>query len=55
MISPPSMIDVTTIDSDVPQSSIFMTESIETSQSLLVKYPELAVFKAVSANPFLAP
>ena len=48
-------MDVTVIDSSVPQSSILITESIETSQSLLVKYPELAVFKAVSASPFLAP
>ena len=55
MISPPSIIDVTTIDSLVPQSSIFITESIETSHNLLVKYPEFAVFNAVSANPFLAP
>ena len=49
------MIEVTVIESLVPQSSIFITESIETSQSLLVKYPEFAVFKAVSASPFLAP
>ena len=55
IISPPSIMDVTVIDSSVPQSSILITESIETSQSLLVKYPELAVFKAVSASPFLAP
>ena len=55
IISPPSIIDVTTIDSSVPQSSIFITESMETSHNLLVKYPEFAVFKAVSANPFLAP
>ena len=55
IISPPSIIEVTVIDSFVPQSSMFITESIETSHNLLVRYPELAVFKAVSANPFLAP
>ena len=49
------MIEVTVIDSVVPQSSMFITESIDTSHNLLVKYPELAVFKAVSARPFLAP
>ena len=43
------------MDSLVPQSSILITESIETSHSLLVKYPEFAVFSAVSASPFLAP
>ena len=32
-----------------------MVKSWATSQSLLVKYPELAVFNAVSAKPFLAP
>ena len=32
-----------------------IVKSWATSQSLLVKYPELAVFNAVSANPFLAP
>ena len=49
------MIEVTVIDSVVPQSSMFITESIDTSHNLLVKYPELAVFRAVSAKPFLAP
>ena len=29
--------------------------SCATSHNLRVKYPELAVFNAVSANPFLAP
>ena len=40
-----------------PQSqSFFVTiTSCETSQSLLVKYPEFAVLRAVSAKPFLAP
>ena len=37
IISPPSIIDVTTIDSSVPQSSILITESIDTSHNLLVK------------------
>ena len=55
MILPPSIIEVTVIDSEVPQSSILITESIETSHNLLVRYPEFAVFNAVSANPFLAP
>ena len=32
-----------------------MIKSCETSTSLLVKYPESAVLKAVSARPFLAP
>ena len=36
--------------------SFFVTvKSWATSHNLLVKYPELAVFKAVSAKPFLAP
>ena len=32
-----------------------IVKSWATSQSLLVKYPELAVFNAVSAKPFRAP
>ena len=55
IISPPSIIEVTVINSSVPQSSRLITESIDTSHSLLVRYPELAVFNAVSAKPFLAP
>ena len=55
IISPPSIIEVTVIDSVVPQSSMFITESIDTSHNLLVRYPELAVLRAVSAKPFLAP
>ena len=55
MISPPSIIDVTVMEFSVPQSSILITESIDTSHNLLVRYPELAVFNAVSASPFLAP
>ena len=54
-MSPPSTIDETTIDWSVPQSSSTTTESMATSQSLLVKYPELAVFRAVSAKPLRAP
>ena len=55
IISPPSTIDETIIDCSVPQSSSTTTESMATSHNLRVKYPELAVFKAVSARPFLAP
>ena len=55
MISPPSIIDVTVIESFVPQSSRTTTQSWDTSTNLRVKYPELAVFRAVSARPFLAP
>ena len=39
----------------MPQSSSIIITSWATSTSLLVRYPELAVFKAVSARPFLAP
>ena len=49
------MIASTVIPSSVPQSSDVMTTSCETSTSLLVKYPEFAVFRAVSARPFRAP
>ena len=41
--------------SEVLQSSSTIMQSCATSTSLLVKYPELAVFNAVSARPFLAP
>ena len=41
--------------SSVPQSSDVITTSCETSTSLLVKYPEFAVLRAVSARPFRAP
>ena len=37
------------------QSFFVIVRSWATSHNLLVKYPEFAVFKAVSANPFLAP
>ena len=39
----------------VPQSSSRMITSWETSTSLLVRYPESAVRKAVSDSAFLAP
>ena len=37
------------------QLTLVIVKSCATSHSLLVKYPELAVLSAVSANPFLAP
>ena len=51
----PSLISLTYNPSSVPQSSSLTITSCETSTSLLVRYPESAVFKAVSALPFLAP
>ena len=51
----PSLISATSIPSCVPQSCSLTIISCETSTSLLVKYPESAVLKAVSASPFLAP
>ena len=39
----------------VPQSSSVTTKSCPTSTRRRVKYPEFAVFNAVSAKPFLAP
>ena len=39
----------------VPQSSSVIIQSWATSTKRRVRYPELAVFKAVSANPFRAP
>ena len=57
IILPPSIISANVIESFdfAPQKSDVIDISWATSQSLLVKYPELAVFKAVSARPFLAP
>ena len=54
---PPSIISVSGIESFglAPQYVFVIAISCATSQSLLVKYPEFAVFKAVSASPFLAP
>ena len=56
IIFPPSNTSVSFIE---PHFAVHLEEvmvkSCATSQSLLVKYPELAVFNAVSASPFLAP
>ena len=49
------MIDLITIPLDVPQSSSLKTKSWATSTNLLVKYPEFAVLRAVSAKPLRAP
>ena len=46
---------VTSIPLSVPQSNSLTITSWDTSTSLLVKYPASAVFRAVSAKPFLAP
>ena len=51
----PSLISNISIPSVVPQSFSLTIMSWETSTNLLVKYPESAVLKAVSAKPFLAP
>ena len=55
IISEPSTIVFLIIPSFVPQSYSVIITSCATSTNLLVKYPELAVFNAVSASPFLAP
>ena len=52
MTEAPSIIASTVIPSSVLQSSDVITTSWDTSTNLLVKYPELAVFRAVSASPF---
>ena len=52
---PPSKISDNSINPGFSQLTLVIVKSWATSQSLLVKYPELAVFKAVSAKPFLAP
>ncbi len=54
-MSPPSTIAVTTIPSSVPQSSSITMTSCATSTSRRVRYPESAVFSAVSARPLRAP
>ena len=51
----PSLMSESSIPSFVPQSSSLTIISCATSTNLLVKYPESAVLKAVSAKPFLAP
>ena len=55
MILPPSIISLILICFLVPQNLSLTITSWETSHNLLVKYPEFAVFKAVSASPFRAP
>ena len=50
----PSLMSYTHNPSVVPQSWSLTIISWATSTSLLVKYPESAVLKAVSAKPFLA-
>ena len=55
IMSPPSITALITKPFSVPQSSSVTIQSWATSTNLLVRYPELAVFKAVSASPFLAP
>ena len=53
--SPESITAVIEIPFLVPQSTSVIIQSWATSTNLRVRYPELAVFKAVSARPFLAP
>ncbi len=53
--SPPSISDVTSMPSKVPQSVSPTMTSWATSTRRLVRYPEFAVFKAVSARPLRAP
>ena len=52
---PPSNISDNSIKPGLSHETLVIVKSWATSQSLLVKYPELAVLSAVSANPFLAP
>ena len=51
----PSLISSIVNPSTVPQSCSLTIISCETSTSLLVKYPESAVLKAVSESPLRAP
>ena len=55
IISSPSFKSEIVIPLIVLQLSSDTTTSCATSTNLLVKYPASAVFRAVSANPFLAP
>ena len=55
IIFPPSSTSVSFINPGFSHFIFVTVKSWATSHSLLVKYPELAVFKAVSAKPFLAP
>ena len=52
---PPSIISPMVIGLSFPQSNNEIITSWETSHNLLVRYPELAVFNAVSAKPLRAP
>ena len=53
---PPSKTSVSLIDPHfISHLGFVIVKSWATSHNLRVKYPELAVFKAVSAKPFLAP
>ena len=53
--SPPSIIELISRPSSVPQSSSVTTKSCATSTKRRVKYPEFAVLSAVSAKPLRAP
>ena len=55
IISPDSIKAVISMPSRVPQSSSSTTLSCETSTRRRVRYPEFAVFNAVSASPLRAP
>ena len=55
MISPLSTMARDSMPSSVPQSTSEMMTSWATSTRRRVRYPESAVFSAVSANPFRAP
>ena len=52
---PPSKISESSINPGLSQFFLVIVKSCATSHNRLVKYPELAVLRAVSANPFLAP
>ena len=52
---PPSIISDSLRKPGCSHFCFVIVKSWATSHNLLVKYPELAVFKAVSARPFLAP
>src|SRR4026207_1997598 len=55
MISPPSTSALTKMPSVVPQSNSLMMTSCAISTKRRVRYPEFAVFGAVSAKPLRAP
>ena len=54
-MSPPSITGAMSKPFVVPQSLAVITTSCETSTRRRVRYPEFAVFKAVSARPLRAP